>query len=512
MSVVPPKFRGFTPAEVGKAVLIGNRLATLSRSNLVDLVSGEDILGLRLDRECGYPIGYIPVEAYKRYFDRMGFANRVVGVNPDESFAVRPLIYENEAKRRTHFETAYASLESRAEVNPIHHCHRADEQSGVGHFSIMVLGYNDGRTLEQSIDGLDANGNPTEAMNNREVNPDNLLYIQTFSEDLVHVADVERNSASKRWGHPTKYQVKTLDPGLTDSIAMPIENLPTQEVHWTRVVHVANKNSSSQWLATPLMEPVWNFLVGIKKVLGGAPEMFWKGAYPGYSVEMDPDMVDSGSLNLQSMEKEFDEYFRGLRRWIGFDGAKVHSLHPQMGDPTPHMVQLIQAICCTIKVPFRVFIGSEAGHLAASQDSVTWNKRMGFRQRNYNEPWIVRPLIDRLILLRVLPKPKQYICAWRDLNSLSDKDKADVALKKTQSGLQYITSGMFKLIPPFQWLTLVEGFTDEEANAIIEAAGGEEKLLANLQDLIDMQTALGATGDTNPTGKTGAGGKRNAQG
>jgi hypothetical protein len=52
-------------------------------------------------------------------------------------------------------------------------------------------------------------------------------------------------------------------------------------------------------------------------------------------------------------------------------------------------------------VPKRVFMGSEQGELASSQDSKSWGKRVIKRQNEYLTPMLIRPFIDRLIAMGV---------------------------------------------------------------------------------------------------------------
>jgi hypothetical protein len=84
---------------------------------------------------------------------------------------------------------------------------------------------------------------------------------------------------------------------------------------------------------------------------------------------------------------------------------------------------------------------------------------------------LIDPLIYRLQCLGVLPETKDgYQIDWPDLDSPSDADKAAIALQKTQAMQAYVAGGVDQLIPPKQYLTMVIGMTDQEADAVTSEA------------------------------------------
>jgi len=61
------------------------------------------------------------------------------------------------------------------------------------------------------------------------------------------------------------------------------------------------------------------------------------------------------------------------------------------------------------------------------------------------------------------------------LNSPSDTEKADVTEKQTNALAKYVQGGVDALMPPFLYLTLILGMSDEEAQAVVDAS--EEQTL-----------------------------------
>lgn len=425
-----------------------------------------------LDGECGYPTNPTK-EYYWQLYERVGVAFRTVTIWPDECWAAYPWLYETERSVRTRFERAWEALTRKC--NPWHFLHRADRLSRAGEFGTLFLGLDDGRDFRQPAEGVDPNtGEPLEGR--RDLN---LLYLRAFPQIAVNVQEMEGRRGNPRYGQPAVYSVDFTNPHGDDTNG-PADATTRTEVHWTRMIHLADNRDGSEIYGAPACRPVLNNIHDIRKVSGGSSEMFWKGGFPGLSFETWPDVTGS-EVDEDSIRDTVKAYQNGLQRYLTAVRGKWVSMAPQVADPEPNLTQQLNLLCSTIGVPLRIFLGTESGHLASTQDAGTWKERLRGRQLNYLEPMVVRPFVDRLIALGCLPPVKEYIINWRDLRALSDKDMADVGLKRVQAMLQYTTGGVFELIPPHMLFTFLLGFTDDQADAIITEMGGEEKITGALR-------------------------------
>lgn len=116
-----------------------------------------------LDDECGYPKGSLSPQFYQDLYDRDPIAQRVVQVFPRESWQVSPKVYEDpDGETSTPFEEALDALgkqllgersyfvPSSSNGSPLwEYLRRADEQSGIGQFGIILLGIKDGKRLDE---------------------------------------------------------------------------------------------------------------------------------------------------------------------------------------------------------------------------------------------------------------------------------------------------------------------------------------------------------------------------
>ena len=439
---------------------------TLSES----LRSGSDGIdppGRDLDYECGYPSDPTIV-TYRRLYEREEYAKRVVDVWPDECWSVRPELYETEDKKIMPFEKAWQELNKR--INIWHYLHRLDKICGIGSFAILLLGFDDGADLSTPVAGINRKGEMS-ARKRQGKKSLNLLYVRPFAEDHVTIAKVEDDKANPRYGQPRWYDIQLSIPSYPeDGGNRGQEEMETVRVHWSRVIHVAdNCESGGGVYGTPRMRAVLNRLLDIRKTLGGSAEMFWKGAFPGFSFETIPELLGESVMDETTIREQFEEYTEGLKRYLALDGATAKQLFPQVADPTQHVTQQVMAICACIGVPLRIFMGSESGHLASTQDSVNMNKRVGRRQQLFCETDLIRPLVDRLILVGCLPEPEEYFISWTDLNTMTDKDKALVSLQRAQALMQYVGGKVEAIMPVEKFFTLVIGFSPEETESIMEA-------------------------------------------
>lgn len=443
-----------------------------------------------LNRECHYPdTDEITVKNYRDLFDREGVPKRVVEVLPRECWMVSPEVFESEdaEKDDTDFETGWKELADNLhgdswyqdeEGNPIwEYLLRLDIFSGLGRFGVMLLGLDDGKPLSE----------PAEPKKGQQ-----LMFLRVFAEDAADVTKWETDQSSRRFGEPTEYMLK-----FADSKNPSLPSVDSQRVHWTRVIHVADNLESGDTFGNSRMKANYNRLLDLRKLYGGSAEMYWKGAFPGRSWETHPQLGGDVVIDVSAMRTEIEKLENSLSRDSITKGISAKNLAPQVVDPTPQINAQINAICIEIDVPMRIFMGSERGELASSQDDSTWNDRLRGRQSNHVTPHIVVPFVDRMIWLKILSEPTGFSVVWPDLDTLTDEQKASVALKRTEAMAKYIQGDVESIMVPLDYLTRVLDMTQEEAEAVVDTAtklleehqDEEEELEGKAQELLDGEVA-----------------------
>lgn len=450
------------------------------RTLLSSRTSGLNPPNRDIDLECGYK--QTPtVEDFKEIYRRGDIGKTVIDIWADECWAAYPEIYETEDAEDTPWEKAWAELAKR--TNPWHYLHRVDRMSGIGRYGVLFLGLDDGADFAEPASTYNRDG--TRRANARN---SNLMYIRAFGEDTATVDSFEENKGNPRYGQPTFYSINFANPqslkGVPSGSGFPFK---TDKVHWTRVVHVADNCGDSEIFGAPRAECVFNRLMDVRKVAGSSAEMFYKGGFPGYQYKTLPDLIGGEQLTKEEVRDEVEAYQNGLQRFLTAINGEWASLAPQVADPSKNLIQQLTLISAAIRVPLRILLGTESGHLASTQDAGTWKERLRGRQLNYLEPRVVRPFVDRLMDLGALPRTENYFISWRDLKTLGDKDQAEVGLKKTQAFMQYVSGKVYLILPPRLFMTHVIGLTDAQAAAVIKELGGDEAAKKKLEDMAKQE-------------------------
>lgn len=421
-----------------------------------------------IGKECGYPeSSSITPDQYYTQFERNCIANRVVSLLPTESWKVQPEVYDVEDEDvETEFEKAWKEiarglLESggiknhfNSEVgNPIWgYLKKADILSGIGHYGLIILGLDDSKDMREPI-------KPRTGIK--------LRYIRVVDQALCQVSSYDTEPDSPRYGMPQEYLVQYNRPNA--AVGESVVQMDSKTIHWSRVIHVADNTDSSELYGIPRQLPVFDRLLDTRKLYGGSAEMYWKGAFPGISMETHPQLGGEVEVDEAAMRTALTNYMDGLQRFLNTKGMTAKSLSPQVVDPTPQIKVHIEGICIAIDVPMRIFMGSERGELASSQDSDTWSERITQRQNTYVTPRIVVPFINRLIWAKVLPEPKDGLkVVWPPLVEMSKEKQATIAATRTQCLSEYLNSNLENIMHPQDFLTRELGYTQDEAKAILE--------------------------------------------
>ena len=436
-----------------------------------------------IDAECDYPKNP-GIQDYVDLYRRDPVARRVVECMPMECSQVQQEVYEDEdARVTTNFEKYFHDLGHQLrgedswyddeEYSPFwDYITRVDIASKIGQYGVILIVTDDKMPLSQ----------PAERAAKKGVPPRKLKYMRIFPEHLAQITQYEKDPTSPRFGYPDMYRLSFNDPtAQLGGSGLPIT---TQDVHWTRIVHITdNSASANEIFANPEMESVLNPILDCRKVRGGSGEMYWQGAFPGLSFETHPSLGGDVLLDKVSLRRAYKDYLAGLQRALMTSGLTVKSIAPQVVDPTPQIRAQIEAICIAKGIPLRIFLGSERGELASDQDQRAWNNRVRRRHRHYIIPKITIPLLDRLIWLGVLPIPASgfYKVSCPDIDSQSPAEKAQVANQLVTTLSTYIKGGVQHVLPPLDMYIRLLGFSREEA----------ESILKNVEKVLQGDTKVG---------------------
>lgn len=473
-----------------------------------------------IDAECGYPpTEQLTAETYKAYYDREGLAARVVNIFPDQCWKHTPEIFEtNNSNQETEFEKAWDGMcqsvrgddpeegvvvEDIQQGNPVWKTlHRADRLCGIGHYGVIYLAFNDGLPLDQPAFGIDTDDDPgymgTDAQYdqqgsvtfdtsspNSDMDDDEdddvpqegdrvLLFMRPLDESMARITSTEARNDHRRFGLPIMYDLTLQDQSLIESTSTQGNSAGTSRVHWTRVIHVTDQQESSEVYHVPRMRPVFNRLIDARKVYGSSSEGYWKNAFQALVFETQSGLTPQNTEMLpedkEALKQEIDLFQNSLQRALVTTGFNVKPISPQLTDPSAQLRAIIENICITIPVPMRIFMGSERGELASSQDKDSHDEVIQGRMKDHCTFSLIIPFVSRLVLLRVLPQPKSVTVEWPPVSDLSEEKKTSIAGSKTEALSKYIASGLDALIAPLDFLVEIMGIPEQKAKEILENA------------------------------------------
>lgn len=448
-----------------------------------------------IEDECGFP-ETITLSEYKFLYDREPIAARVVEVFPKECWLSSPRVYEDEdPEAETDFEVAWDEVGKslRGEHNwfydeegsPVWRLlAKVDCLSGIGSFGVIFLGFDDGRPLNEPVEFSPGSGERK------------LLYARALSEDLVQVTKRETDKTKSRYGWPTEYNI-TME-SLEDSSTHFGGSLPVgidfAAVHWSRVLHVADTwhaETSSEIFAMPRMKQVWNHLLGLRKVEHGDPEAFWKNCVMKVFFETHPQLGGDVNVDEDSLRNMMENFSNGLQPWGMLRGMAAKTVAPAVLDPKSHVESKVKSICVKLGCPERIFYGSQPGGMGGKGDAESsgddWDTRKYSRCVNYLTPCLIVPFVNRLIAVGVLPIPEEgFHVKWDEPGTLTAKQQAEIGLTRTQAMVAYVGGSVEALMSPMDYLTRELGYSDEEADNILENAAdhGEEAFQNTDEDFV----------------------------
>ena len=378
-------------------------------------------------RDLYQALGYKRALRYDDYYQRYrrgGIAKRLIDAFPAATWRLPPIVSEvgkDDERQPSPFEVAWTGLVDRLSLWSA--LVRTDRLASLGHYSVLILG----------LRGQTEWAAPAE----RVSGPDDLLYVNAYSEDHANIVQLVSVATSPLFGQPALYNVDfsrrlalasdyaaTLRPTLGDKYGSLVA------VHASRCLHVAENGLEDDIIGTPRLEAVWNYLDDLDKVVGGAGEMFWQDAKRRIVLNLAADsQLDPESETAKNLSKEVDEFTHELRNFLRVQGIEVTQLEGKIPDPTGNIDKQLELIAGTEHIPKRILTGSERGELASSQDENNWlGQTIPERQTQFAGPVILRPFIAQCILLNVLPMPRKgYTITWPILMPQTEKERAETA-------------------------------------------------------------------------------------
>lgn len=408
--------------------LIRNLSEVMARSTLAAFAGTEfngnrdyyEVLGYKKQDEINF-------DYYYAKYDRQGIASRIVRAPVNESWRQEPVITDDDDdEKETEFEKQWDKLKKSVKV--FSYMKRADRLARIGKYGVLFIG----------VKG-DAEASELKNEMPKLSGTDDVIYLRPYTEKNAKIKKWETDPTNPRFGKPKTYEIN-----MAGALAEEDTELATykkQEVHWSRIIHIAEDLEEDDVFGTPALKKALNQLHNLIKVVGGSAEMFWRDAKHGLQFDVRDEYEDTTTKDPEAKKKfedMVDEYYHGLRRYLKTKGMDVNKLMSDVADPKNHFDVIISLISAATNIPKRILIGSERGELASSQDEKNWLSYIEDRQTNHVEPVIIRAFIDRLQEYGAL-KQVEYEVKWENLFKLNEKDEATVIKTKAEAANELLS-------------------------------------------------------------------------
>jgi hypothetical protein len=417
------------------------------------------------DRDIYQALGYKDPLTYADYwshYSRQDIAKAIIDRPVKATWQGQLELIESEDAEKTEFEKAWNDLNKRLKLRSL--LSRVDRLTGIGRYGVLLLGLDDVKDQQGFV-------NPVKEDGKRQ-----LMYIKPFGENSAKIDTPESDPSNPRYGMPKIYSIQVADVASGSS--------STVRVHYSRCLHILDDHLESEVIGIPRLESVFNRLMDLEKLVGGDAEMFWRGARPGYQGVVDKDFQMTQTLK-DDLITQLDEMEHNLRRYLVNEGVTLQALAQQIADPKSHFDTIISCISAVTGIPKRILMGSERGELASTQDTGEWKTYVQSRREDHAEPHIIQPFADRLIELKILPKPEtgNYKVDWLDLFSISEKERVEIGKARANAVREYTTNPMAQMIvTPDEFKEYFLGYTqmqiDYSKKLIAAGISEEQKSLA----------------------------------
>ncbi len=373
----------------------------------------------------GYP-NNLELENYEFKYKRNAVANRAVRIYPEATWKDAPIVEDSVSAKgeKSQFVEDWKKLAEDYKI--YNYLERADRLNNLGRYSLLVMGFRDGKKLSEPL----TKGNYP------------LEYLRPYFERNISINLRDNDPKSRRYGLPVTYTVQSGDvSGEANS------QTRSYTVHYTRVLHIAEGLEDNEVFGTPRLQAIFNLINDLEKVTGGSAESYWLNARNTIiaKAQADARLTDA---DVEALKRQMNEFADKQRRTMAAQGVDFVNMSGNIFDPKGHVDVIEQQICGMLGVATRIFFGSERGQLASSQDQSGWSSKVDARRNNFAIPCMMRPLIQVMIDTQNVAEPHgQWKAYWNDGQTLSENDKAEIALKKSQSLATYInTSGSEEIV------------------------------------------------------------------
>jgi len=303
----------------------------------------------------------------------------------------------------------------------------ADTKSLVGAYSGVILRLADGKRFREPVDTVPGG-------------LDGLVEIIPAWEGQLTVSTWDTDELSETYGQPTMFQFNESSIGNTNTQQpRQFEVHPDRVIIWSKDATVHNRS---------FLEPGYNDLMTLEKVIGAGGEGFWKNAKRDPIINVEPDFKVANMAKamgvaedelLELMNDQVDDWQKGFDKLLMLQGMKAETLSVTLPSPEHFISGPLQVFAASIRMPMKILVGTQTGERASTEDAKQWSKTCMSHRENRVVPNIM-DVINRLEQFGILPD-RDWNLDWDSLTDSSEDEKMGLASKMSEINSKMERSG-----------------------------------------------------------------------
>ena len=363
----------------------------------------------------GYP-AQLEFRNFWNMYRRFGIATNVVELPVDTGWVTTPTF-----EAPPEFINAFDKLNDRIKLWT--RIKGLDTRQRVGRYAGIFMRIRDGLDPSKPIEGV-VSGDAA------------LVDAVPLYESQLEVIESDQDPRSDNFGQPILLQYRQSVAGNRNE-----ETHSTISIHVSRIVFAAEGADDGWIYGIPALEPIYNSLMDLRKIIGGGGEGFYKNASQNIIFDL-KEGFSSIALKekLEKFNEQYDEFSRNrFRRAMWTPGMESKTLDSQLISPKDFFDVAINDVAAGSQIPATILVGKQTGRLASNEDSRQFLSVVQSRRENFMTV-LTRGVIDWLIDHGVLPSA-EYMLIWDDLLARSDSEKLDNSKKMVDVNKSQFESG-----------------------------------------------------------------------
>lgn len=338
----------------------------------------------------------------------------------------------------------------------------ADGRSIVGRYAAVILRLADSKAFDQPVDTVPGG-------------LDGLVEVVPVWEGQLAVSQWDTDQTSETYGEPKMFAFNEANVATGQANNRAFNVHPSRVIVWSKTGDLHGRSA---------LEPGYNDLMTIEKVVGAGGEGFWKNAKSAPVLEVDKEakiaemakaMGVQPSEVADKMQDQVEDWQKGFDKLLMIQGMQAKTLSVTLPSPEHFFGVALQSFAASMSIPLKILVGNQTGERASTEDATDWAQTNNARRANIVVPNIMM-LVRRLVEFRILPE-KDWFLDWADLTEASIAEKIDRAVKMTTANQNMKDSGEFVFTPEeiraavdYEPLSEADKFRDETSDEDVNAA------------------------------------------